>query len=231
MTIALDYRADAGRRCTAWIVGWAVLFAVCLALDTRAVVFVRDHLYSNDLRPVLRAFWWVGHIGTTIGIAVLLSFIHPWRWRAGAYLLVSGLFGAALYAILKWSVGRIRPFKGVDAFELQPFGGGMRGLFIGVPNATFPSGHATLVFLMAACLHRMYPRWGWAFYTIAALVGVSRVIRGAHYPSDVVAGAGVGTFTAWFIWTLARRHGLIRDPQPCGDVDRAQATAAPSCPA
>jgi membrane-associated phospholipid phosphatase len=209
---------------------WLALLASCLALDARAVTFVRDHVFSNELRPLLRAFWWFGHIGVTVGIAVVLCFFHAWRWRAGAYLLVSGLVGAALYALIKWGVGRIRPFKGIEAFDLQPFGGGLRGLFIGVPNATFPSGHATLVFLTASCLHRLYPRWGRAFYGLATLVGVSRLVRGAHYPSDIVAGAAVGVFAAWFVWRAGCRYGLIPDAIPAR-ASTATPDAVASCAA
>ena len=91
----LDYAAPARTR-RAWfgVLGWAALFALCLALDTRAVTFVRDHVFSNELRPILRAFWWFGHIGTTVAIAVFLCVFHSWRWRGGAYLLASGLVGA-----------------------------------------------------------------------------------------------------------------------------------------
>jgi membrane-associated phospholipid phosphatase len=216
----------AGRSRNRWltVTAWAALLGVCFALDTRIVTFVRDHVYRDELRSLLRVIWWFGHIGVTVAIACALCVWHPWRWRAGAYLIASGLAGAAMYAVIKWSVGRIRPFKGVDAFDWQPFGGGMHGLFIGVPNATFPSGHATLVFLTAACLRRLYPRWGPVLYGVAVLVGLSRVIRGAHYPSDVVAGAALGVLTAWLMWTAGQRHGLL--PCDSNTVERNPGVAA-----
>ena len=62
---------------------------------------------------------------------------------------------------------------------------------------------------MAACLHRFYPWWRWLFYAIATLVAIQRVSRGAHYPSDVVAGAGLGLISAWLVLEVAQNRGLI----------------------
>ncbi len=62
---------------------------------------------------------------------------------------------------------------------------------------SFPSGHATFAFLVAAALAPGTPRVVkvalWAF---AALAALSRVAVGAHFPADVVAGALLGALTA-----------------------------------
>ena len=198
------------RRTWLLALAWAATFVAALAIDTTSATLVRDHVSSSlAVRRVLRSVWYLGHIGTCAAIGVILCVVHAHRWRAGLVFWASGLTAGALYALVKWCVGRTRPFKGVDAFELQPFVGGIRALFIGMPNSTFPSGHATLVFAMAACLHRFYPRIGWLFYTLASCVAVARVLRGAHYLSDVVAGAGVGLISAWLVLEVARNSGFI----------------------
>jgi undecaprenyl-diphosphatase len=62
---------------------------------------------------------------------------------------------------------------------------------------SFPSGHATFAFLIAAALtpgmHRGAQIALWSFAGLAAL---SRIVVGAHFPADVVAGALIGALTA-----------------------------------
>ena len=61
-------------------------------------------------------------------------------------------------------------------------------------SSSFPSGHATSGFMAAALLSEGQPRWrriGW--HVVASVVAGSRVHVGIHHPSDVVAGAVIGT--------------------------------------
>ncbi|MEP9347752.1 phosphatase PAP2 family protein [Xanthobacter sp. KR7-225] len=59
--------------------------------------------------------------------------------------------------------------------------------------ASFPSGHSTTVFATAIAFAALYPRArGWLI-ALAAVVASTRVVLGSHYPSDVIAGAALGT--------------------------------------
>lgn len=80
----------------------------------------------------------------------------------------------------------------------------------------FPSGHTTIAFVLAAVLAGQYPRLRWYCYTIAALVGISRVYLGMHYPSDVVAGAVLGSAVGWGI---RYQSATIRDHLPAALQD------------
>lgn len=57
---------------------------------------------------------------------------------------------------------------------------------------SFPSGHATTIFAAAFAWGAFLPRARWALYGLAALVAVSRVYLGVHFPLDVVCGAVLG---------------------------------------
>ncbi|HOZ68889.1 MAG TPA: phosphatase PAP2 family protein [Chitinophagaceae bacterium] len=79
--------------------------------------------------------------------------------------------------------------------------------FIAVTNeldSGFPSGHTSLAFSMATSLSMKYPRWYVVVpaFAYAGLTGYSRLYLGVHYPTDVVAGALVGSGSAWLTWKL-----------------------------
>ncbi|MFB6294715.1 MAG: phosphatase PAP2 family protein [Candidatus Nanohaloarchaea archaeon] len=66
-------------------------------------------------------------------------------------------------------------------------------------GASFPSGHTALAFMLATVLSRRYGRTA-PLYVLAAFVGVSRVYLGLHYPSDVAAGAVLGTAAGLLVY-------------------------------
>ena len=53
---------------------------------------------------------------------------------------------------------------------------------------SFPSGHATAVMSVAFVHAANFPSLGWSLLALAALVGLSRVRLGVHYPGDVLVG-------------------------------------------
>jgi len=68
---------------------------------------------------------------------------------------------------------------------------------------SFPSGHATSVFAVAAVFGAYYPRLRLPLYGLAAAIALGRVYLERHYISDVVAGAAIGMAVA--LWLHRRR--------------------------
>jgi undecaprenyl-diphosphatase len=189
---------------------WIVLFLLALWVDIPLATWVHQNKFNDrGIRKAHRILFYLGNFWAAGAIGILLGFFHPWKWRAAVVLWISGAVGGIFYCLIKWAVGRTRPFKGNEAFEFQHFTNGIRGIWDPMDNAAFPSGHATLAFAMAACLHRCYPRQAWLFYMVATLIAIQRVSRGAHYPSDVVAGAGLGLVSAWIVLEVATRKGHL----------------------
>ena len=114
--------------------------------------------------------------------------------QAGATLLLN----AAVTMGLKSLVGRPRPYVTYqgDLVCLQK-----------VASSSFPSGHTSFAFSTATMLSLLYPRWYVVApsYLWAAAVGFSRMYIGAHYPSDVLAGALIGTASAVVVHLLRQR--------------------------
>lgn len=98
----------------------------------------------------------------------------------------SSLVGAGIImTTMKVVVGRRRPGETGEAYHFRPFGG----------DHSFPSGHTAQAFSLASVIAESYDeRWvDLTSYGIATLVGLARVEQGAHFPSDVLAGAIIGT--------------------------------------
>lgn len=64
-----------------------------------------------------------------------------------------------------------------------------------VSDMSFPSAHATTSFAAAAAYSRAVPLASPLLYGTAAMFALSRPYLGVHYPSDVLAGAALGTVT------------------------------------
>lgn len=72
---------------------------------------------------------------------------------------------------------------------------------------SFPSGHTSAAFAVATVLANRNPKQKWLYYGLASAVGVARIRKGAHFPADVLAGAGVGIYVG--NWTLNHGPRLI----------------------
>jgi membrane-associated phospholipid phosphatase len=107
--------------------------------------------------------------------------------------------------VIKWMVGRGRPFVGgpANAFNFSHFADTEA-------YASFPSGHATTAFALAFAVAAVWPRARMAMIVYALVIAATRLVLLAHHPSDVVAGALVGTIGAMFAryWFAARRLGF-----------------------
>ena len=209
----------------------AMLIAVCplpakwgmgLNLDARVATWAYWHNADRDdwANEIMKV---PGVVAFTIAVALALWTWHPLRWRAAGHLALSGLLGGIIYALSKWSVGRTRPVVIIAPFGFQPFKKGWAGLWGAAENMSFPSGHTTLAFATAACLAINLPRWKWLFYAIAAITAAERVGENAHYLSDVIAGAGVGTVSAYIVHWIeqalaARARQREATPQPSAAV-------------
>lgn len=60
---------------------------------------------------------------------------------------------------------------------------------------SFPSGHAIFFFALATVIYSNDKKWGIFFFISALLMGISRVVVGVHYPTDILGGAILGVTT------------------------------------
>ncbi len=154
-------------------------------LDTRLLRLARTRGHSPGLERAAATYSLLGEHGAGwialgLGSAALG---HPGQrrcWLQGAGIVaVSYLANQAV----KFAVRRSRP-QLPDLPPLSPT----------VTQLSFPSAHSTTAFAGARAYSRCMP--GAPLYALAVLLAASRPYLGVHYPSDVIAGAALGTSIA-----------------------------------
>ncbi|TLY24112.1 MAG: phosphatase PAP2 family protein [Nitrospirae bacterium] len=155
----------------------------------------------------------------TFSMAGLVDWVSDW-WRQRNQLTEIGVRGllaqlgiTAATQLLKHLIGRPRPrFAHSDEFSLGP------SLTTGFDS--FPSGHAANAFGAATVLAWFFPAVRVPLYLVAGLVAVSRVLRGSHFPTDVLAGAVLGVVIGSAVvvglkrWPEDALPGLLRTGVP-----------------
>lgn len=123
------------------------------------------------------------------GLVVALFVKKEKAYFAGSFVAVM-FISVYAYRFMKVFFERQRPVFSYEWVNI-----------IGFPleSYSFPSGHSTIVFTWAVFMSMKHPRDKMYYLTIAVLVAFSRVYMGVHYPSDVFAGAILGSFIA-FSW-------------------------------
>jgi undecaprenyl-diphosphatase len=153
-----------------------------------------------------RFFLWTSHLGFAYGvlpfdILFVLALLLARRWREGVYAFAALGGSIWLNGALKGAFARPRP----DLWEPM----------LHYPGYSFPSGHAMATMTLAWVLGLLAwrTRWRWPVLALmsafTALVGLSRLYMGVHFPSDVLAGwaAGAACAVACFFAVFGRhRH-------------------------
>jgi undecaprenyl-diphosphatase len=124
--------------------------------------------------------------------------------RLYAFLFVGVGLPGLLSNLIKRVIGRGRPhlLDQVGQFNFQ-------NVFNDWTYQSFPSGHTTTAFALAFVIGFVSRRWLLPLLLVAAVVGVSRVAVGAHYPTDVLGGIVVGTLGAYAVRNFFAARGWL----------------------
>ncbi len=117
--------------------------------------------------------------------------------KAKALIVCSSeIIAGIISTSLKYTVQRARPYATYSFIQKETAGG----------SYSFPSGHTSSAFALATSVSIAFPKW----YVVApsflwaSAVGYSRMDLGVHYPSDVLAGAIIGSGSAFLSYKLNR---------------------------
>ncbi|MBP3884601.1 MAG: phosphatase PAP2 family protein [Olsenella sp.] len=157
------------------------------------------------------------HLGDTtayiIYLLISLALCFPKKTRRyGVAMVVAFLVAFLLVNVLiKPGVGRLRPYV---TLRDTPFWETYEAHWVSAgshleDDLSFPSGHTSLNFAtftaLAAVLIKDRKRWAWVLLVIPVIVGITRIIRCVHYPSDVLGGMIIGVVAGLIGYVVATK--------------------------
>jgi undecaprenyl-diphosphatase len=162
-----------------------IVVARRLGAGTEAAVFLRINHWPGWLYWLMGAVQLSGVIGVLPLAAAAAALLR--RLRLAAALAVATVLKVVLEDTVKMVVQRHRPAETLPDVIVRG-----RAAAHGLG---FPSGHAMVIFAIATLVTPYLKGW-WKVlpWALAAAVGLSRLYLGAHFPLDVIAGAGLGIF-------------------------------------
>ena len=187
---------------------YLVLFLAILTIIVSIFFFDKDIAIffekNRDLRDFFEIVTFFGRAELYLIPSLLVYLIYRKKElikRYAFFVFSSVALSGVVVNILKIIFARYRP-KMLFSENLY----GFSWFDVGYNVASFPSGHTTIAFAAMVSLSFVWPKFRYIFLSLATLIGFSRIVLGAHYLSDVLAGALLGSITSYIIYKKLFRN-------------------------
>ncbi|WP_274053299.1 phosphatase PAP2 family protein [Thalassomonas haliotis] len=153
--------------------------------DLRMLLWCRKSRFYPQFITFVRGVSRSGDGYLQLSLPLVYGLIYPEdSWQFMSLILIAFSIERPLYLILKNTLKRRRPPQVVAHFT---------SVIAPADQFSFPSGHTMAAFLLAGIALGYLGMVALPLYLWAFAVGCSRVILGVHFPSDILAGACLGT--------------------------------------
>ena len=171
------------------------MFEAIQSWDLSVLHWIVEHVQCGFLDAVMPVITLFGEHGIFWMALTAILMIVPKTRKIGFSMALALALGFALgNGAIKHLVDRIRPYAldpslrsaVLDAHPLASFPG----------DSSFPSGHTLASFECAVALFIRNRKWGVPALVLAVLIALSRLYLTVHFPTDVLAGAVLGSAIA-----------------------------------
>ena len=171
-------------------------------LDQNMLFWIQNHLVSSAFNPYMIALSKMGNAGIIWGVlGIALLTVKKYRGAGIAVILALAISLVLGNGVLKPLAARLRP---CITYPWIP-------VLIPLPtDYSFPSGHTFASFAAAAAIFCRSRQLGTAALLLATGIGFSRMYLFVHYPSDVLAGALLGTVSGIAAYRLSGYLAISR---------------------
>ena len=218
----------------AFALGFVLVLSATYLIDAPVSLWAQS--WPQPIRDVFAAItdlglsdWYLIPALALFLISGLLALLIPRPAPRRALLQMTGLWAFIFVGVglpglasnlIKRGIGRGRPelFDQIGPLSFQ-------NVFNDWTHQSFPSGHATTAFAGCFVFSFISPRWFPWMLAFALAIGLSRIVVGAHYPTDVIAGAVVGTLGTYAVRYVFAARGWVFRRLADGRVERRPLTA------
>ena len=170
-----------------------------LELDGNILLFIQEHLRFEWMTPIWKFITSLGDSGWFWILLTIILLLSKKTRKIGIASALSLAIGVLITNItLKNLVARTRPYEVVEGLSL---------LVERANDYSFPSGHSCASFASAFVIYKMTPgKFGVPALILAALIALSRLYVGIHYPTDVIAGTIIGIISALIALCIIKKY-------------------------
>lgn len=214
---------------TWWIAVLAALALLAIVLPFDRTISLWVQSWPPPVRQTLaqittygESAWILIPAAVLYGLTAAVALVTRWRlmrtvlWQFAAlyaFIFVGVGLPSLFTTLVKRLVGRGRPMHFAETGIL-----GFRANWADWTYQSFPSGHATTVFALAAVLGFLSRPWFYPGLALAVVIALSRISLGVHYPTDVLAGALVGLMGAYAARVMFASRGWMFRRDAAGRV-------------
>lgn len=184
-----------------------------LNLDYRTFDFLNN--FTGQSRTLDFVFVAFAEYVLFLMLAALAIFFYFKKNRERAVAVVHALIAVFIGRVIIVTIMRILFFRARPFVDLAVDSAANLLIAKSPLESAMPSGHMSVMFAMAFALFFHNKKWGTIFMVSALLSGIARVIVGAHFPLDILAGIFVGAFSAitarWMVdyWLNKKKNQKI----------------------